>query len=272
MERLPSRTSALLASRATKTRRWRGTRHGPPRRGIAAGTDARWNWAASPPRNYFIVSPGIPTGTSPRGGPPGPYPVARPVEGSRVEARWGARYTLGARDETTRTRGDACPAMFPDRSAPAAGRVAPTGGSLAIGSRRPALSSLRRPARPRKHRAIRPNRFSIRHKARPGIRWLSLRTPSDRIQTRSSIQRDSRARFMRCGNVRLRACGTGRAWAAASLTLLRSTIAAIHVYRQLPRRKRTQHGHVGHMHLIIVHLFARGFYPLTFLKGAISHS
>ena len=28
----------------------------------------------------------------------------------------------------------------------------------------------------------------------------------------------------------------------------------------------------GHMHLIIVHLFARGFYPLTFLKGAISHS
>ena len=126
-----------------------------------------------------------------RAAAPGPYPVARPVEGSRVEARWGARYTLGARDETTRTRGDACPAMFPDRSAPAAGRVAPTGGSLAIGSGHRTVVPPSSGPPTKAPRAIRPNRFSIRHKARPCIRWLSLRTPSDRIQTRSSIQRDS---------------------------------------------------------------------------------
>ena len=202
-----------------------------------------------------------------------PRPVPRCATGRGLEGRGAlgcAVYARCAGRNNAYTRRCVSGNVSRSQRASRAGRVAPTGGSLAIGST-PALSSLRRPARPRKHRAIRPNRFSIRHKARPGIRWLSLRTPSDRIQTRSSIQRDS-MRDLCVAETLLRACGTGRAWAAASLTLLRSTIAAIHVYRQLPRRKRTQHGHVGHMHLIIVHLFARGFYPLTFLKGAISHS
>ena len=190
MERLPSRTSALLASRATKTRRWRGTRHGPPRRGIAAGTDARWNWAASPPRNYFIVSPGIPTGTSPRGGP---RPVPRCATGRGLEGRGAlgcAVYARCAGRNNAYTR--RCVSGNVSRSQRASRGTRGADWRFVSDRFDTALSVPPSSGPPTKApRAIRPNRFSIRHKARPCIRWLSLRTPSDRIQTRSSIQRDS---------------------------------------------------------------------------------
>ena len=49
--------------------------------------------------------------------------------------------------------------------------------------------------------------------------------------------------------------------------VLRSTIAAINVSCNFHANARNlgSPSRVGHMHLIIVHLFARGFHPLTFL-------